>query len=232
MRILKALKADIMFQFKQGFYFVYIALTIAYMIVIGQLPTAMGRIAVPLVVFSDPSVVGFFFIGGIIMLEKIQGILQYIVVTPLRTKEYLLSKVISLAVLSEFAGFAIAFATYEGKFNMLLLFIAILLTSSIFTLYGFIVAAGCNTINQYFVKMVPYMLVLIIPCLLLIKYPYSIWLDLFPSVTGLKLIFGCFHGIGILTVGIYTIYLVVVNLILFKFVENFFERRLAYKGEI
>ncbi|MGM0652168.1 MAG: ABC transporter permease, partial [Bacillota bacterium] len=85
MRIVNALKADVSFQFKQGFYLVYILLTLIYMVILGVLPVEWKSTIIPLVLFSDPSMVGFFFIGALVMLEKVQGVLQYVVVTPLRS---------------------------------------------------------------------------------------------------------------------------------------------------
>ncbi|SCZ10708.1 fluoroquinolone export ABC transporter permease subunit [Alkaliphilus peptidifermentans] len=222
MRILSALKADMKFQFKQGFYLVYVILTLFYMILISQLPNGFTSYVVPIVVFTDPSFVGFFFIGGIVMLEKVQGVLQYLVVTPLRPREYLISKVISLAFLAEVAGFAIALATYKESFNWILLFFGIFLTSVFFTLYGFIVTNGCTTINQYLIKMVPYMLVLTIPTLLYFFIP-SIWiLQLLPSIAGFKLVYGAFNGITTIEVMGYICYLILVNSLILLKVEKFF----------
>lgn len=70
MRIFNALHADMRFQFKQGFYIVYVAIVVMYLIILHYLPENSIGIALPLVVYSDPSVLGLFFIGGIIMLEK------------------------------------------------------------------------------------------------------------------------------------------------------------------
>jgi fluoroquinolone transport system permease protein len=96
MRLLHALQADVRFQWKQGFYLVYILITIIYLIILSFLPENVLSIALPLVVFSDPSVLGLFFIGGIIMLEKAQGFCLFWWFHTLRTTEYVLSKVISL----------------------------------------------------------------------------------------------------------------------------------------
>jgi fluoroquinolone transport system permease protein len=41
-----------------------------YLIILSFLPENIFSVALPLVVFSDPSVLGLFFIGGIILLEK------------------------------------------------------------------------------------------------------------------------------------------------------------------
>ena len=65
MRLLNAIWSDIKFQIKQGFYLVYLIITIMYLIILSMLPENVLTIALPLVVFSDPSVLGLFFIGGI-----------------------------------------------------------------------------------------------------------------------------------------------------------------------
>lgn len=226
MRILHALKADMKFQFKQGFYYVYLLATLLYIIIIGQFPTKISTFIIPIIIFSDPSLLGFFFIGGIVMLEKVQGILQYIVVTPLRSREYLIAKVISLTIVSELAGFAIGLGAYRGSFNWILLAVGIFLTSVFFTLFGFLVAAGCSTINQYFIKMVPYMLAIIVPCLFIYSFPKSWILDLFPSVVGLKLIYGAFHGMSITKIIVYVLYLGVFDIITLFLVEKYFDRKM------
>ncbi|KAB3534774.1 ABC transporter permease [Alkaliphilus pronyensis] len=227
MRILNALRADMKFQFKQGFYFVYVILTLFYMIVISQLPNEYAKYVVPIVIFTDPSFVGFFFIGGLVMLEKVQGVLQCLVVTPLQPLEYLLAKVISLAVLAEAAGFAITLVAYREGFNWPLLFIGILLTSIFFTLYGFIATNGCNSINQYLIKMLPYMLILTIPTIIYFITP-SLWvLQLVPSVAGLNLVYGAFNGIALVEAVMYICYLVTLNVLFFIKVEKSFMKNMV-----
>jgi len=75
MRLRHAILADIRFQIKHGFYLVYVIITIMYLIILSFLPENILSVALPVVVFSDPSVLGLFFIGGIILLEKGQGAL-------------------------------------------------------------------------------------------------------------------------------------------------------------
>src|SRR5690554_1144750 len=160
MRLFNAFRADIRFQFKQGFYLVYVVLTFIYMIILAKFPLDWKELAVPLVVFSDPSMVGFFFIGAIVMLEKVQGVLKYVTVTFLRSIEYLLAKVLSLTILAITAATMIVPVTYHEPLNWFILIVGIALTSSFFVLYGFIAAADCTTMNQYFIKMIPYMLLI------------------------------------------------------------------------
>ena len=224
MRIVNALKADLRFQFKQGFYLVYILLTLIYMVILGVLPMEWRSTIVPLVLFSDPSMVGFFFIGALVMLEKVQGVLQYVVVTPLRSLEYLLAKVFSLTILAIAATVMITLATYGYDLNWFLLIIGVILTSSFFVLFGFIVAVRCTTLNQYFIRMIPYLMFIVLPCFSLIGFPYDWLFNIFPSVAGLKLVYGAFKGIDFLSATAYSVYLLLANLVIARYVEKIFDR--------
>jgi len=223
-RIVNALRADVRFQFKQGFYLVYILLTLIYMVILGKLPQEWKSTVIPLVLFSDPSMVGFFFIGALVMLEKVQGVIQYVVVTPLRSLEYLLAKVVSLTILAIAATVMITLATYGYQLNWFLLILAVILISSFFVFYGFIVAVRCTTLNQYFIKMIPYLLLIVLPCFSLIGFPYAWLFNIFPSVAGLKLVYGAFNGIDFLSALAYTVYLLAANLAIARYVEKIFDR--------
>lgn len=224
MRIVNALKADVRFQLKQGFYLVYIILTLIYMVILGKLPQEWKSTIIPLVLFSDPSMVGFFFIGALVMLEKVQGVIQYVVVTPLRSLEYLLAKVVSLTILAIAATIMITLTTYGYQLNWVLLILAVTLTSSFFVFYGFIVAVRCTTLNQYFIRMIPYLLLIVLPCFSLIGFPYAWLFNIFPSVAGLKLVYGAFNGIDFLNASAYTVYLLAANLAIARYVEKVFDR--------
>jgi len=168
--------------------------------------------------------VGFFFIGALVMLEKVQGVIQYVVVTPLRSLEYLLAKVFSLTILAIAATIMITLATYGFDLNWFLLIIAVILTSSFFVFFGFIVAVRCTTLNQYFIRMIPYLLFIVLPCFSLIGFPYAWLFNIFPSVAGLKLVYGAFKGIDFLSAAAYAVYLLLANLVIARYVEKIFDR--------
>ncbi|MCX8131481.1 MAG: ABC transporter permease [Clostridia bacterium] len=230
MRVLSAVEADVRFQIKQGFYAVYVFLTLVYMIVLGQIPDKFHKIVVPIVVFSDPTIVGFFFIGGIVMLEKVQGVLDYVVVTPLRSMEYLAAKVISLSTLAIIAGFALTAMVYKGSVNYFLLIAGVLLSSVFFTLYGFIVAAGCRNINQYLLKSVPYMLFIVLPCFSLLGFEYSWVFSVFPSMAGLNIVYGAFNGVEAASALAQIFYLIMFDIFMFFLVGKIFSEKIVYGG--
>jgi fluoroquinolone transport system permease protein len=221
--------ADIRFQLKHGFYLVYAIITVMYLIILSFLPENILSIALPLIVYSDPSVLGLFFIGGIVLMEKGQGVLMVLVVSPLRTSEYILSKVISLTIVSVLAAFAITWFSYYPTVNWWLLLVATILTSGIFTLLGIMINAGCNTVNQYMLKTIPYMLLFILPCFTLLGFPYSELFVIIPSVAALKLMLGAYHGISGFEMAALAIYLFAINYMLLKLAITTFEKRIVYQ---
>jgi fluoroquinolone transport system permease protein len=229
MRLLHAVLADIRFQIKQGFYLVYVVITAMYLIIMSFLPDDILAVALPLVVFSDPSVLGLFFIGGIILMEKGQGVLMVLVVSPLRSWEYILAKVISLAIVSVLAAFAITLFSHYPSVNWGLLLLATILTSGIFTLLGIMINAGCNTVNQYMLKTIPYMLLFILPCFALLGFPYSELFVIIPSVAALKLMLGAYHGISWYEATALAVYLLGINYLLIKLAVRVFEKRIVYQ---
>ncbi len=232
MRLVNALKSDITFQYRQGFYWIYLFLTLIYMVIMTKLPDgSIKAYGVMLVVFSDPSLIGLFFIGGIVMLEKVQGVIKYLGVTPLASWEYLLSKALSLSLVSLAAGLAITMATYSGPVNFGLLIPGIFLTSTFFTLYGFMISATTRTINQYLVKVVPYMLLIILPCLSFFMKSDPVIFDLFPSVSGLRLIQGAFFGMAAGRVLLDVCFLLLATGLMFFIAQRTYSKMLVSEEE-
>lgn len=151
MRFLALLKHDIRFQFRQGLYHVYLVLTLLYIGALYLLPVEARQRAALFIIFLDPSVMGFFFIGGIIMLERGQDTLESLFVTPVRVAEYIAAKVITLTVIALIAGFAIMLALFGRAFNPLALFAGVTLTSIFFTLCGITIASLTTTVNGYLI---------------------------------------------------------------------------------
>jgi fluoroquinolone transport system permease protein len=200
-----------------------------YLIILSFLPENILTITLPLLVFSDPSVLGLFFIGGIIMLEKEQGVMMVIVVSPLKTIEYLLAKVISLGIISVLAAVAITgFSNYENV-NWILLITATMLTSGIFTLFGVMINAGCHTVNQYLLKTIPYMLVFVLPCFTLIGFPFSDLFTVIPAVAALRLMFGAFTEIIWYEALALVLYLIGLNYLFLRLTIRVFENKIVYQ---
>ncbi len=191
---LNALKSDGRFQLKQGFYTIYAVVAVLYIIILRWLPLSWRLEVMPFVLFTDPSVLGLFFIGGILLLEKQQGIVDLVHVTPLKTSHYLYAKLLSLAALGLFVSLVIT-AAVGASVTYSPLVLGIVTTSILFTALGVFIVTRATSLNAFFMYMIPVTLVAMTPCFLIYSPYDSFWLNLLPSVAGFRLVYGAFHGI-------------------------------------
>ena len=109
--------------------------------------------------FFDPALIGILFVGALVLFEKSENVLQALVVTPMKTEDYLLSKIISLTILSLISAalfmalMAIFNNTIFNIFSVLYSISGIILTSVMLILFGFIIVSGVNSINGYLLVM-------------------------------------------------------------------------------
>jgi fluoroquinolone transport system permease protein len=149
MRWLTVTRFDIRFQFRHGFYYAYLFVSLVYILFLRFIPWDMKPLVAALLVFSDPGIMGFFFVGGIVLLERGQKVLDNLFITPLQVEEYLVAKAVSLALLAVSTSFAIVIFTFGAAFNPLPLFLGVALTSSISTLAGLTLAVKATSLNGY-----------------------------------------------------------------------------------
>lgn len=151
----------------------------------GILPVAMGIGAlyigliyllniptdiVILIIFSDPSMMGFIFIGVMVLFEKQSGTSSALVVTPLKPWQYLLSKSITLTIPAIIISIVIAYFS-DAYVNYFLLIFTVSLTSILFLLLGFVGAQRVRTFNQYILIIPMFLAPLCIP----IVHFFGLW---------------------------------------------------------
>jgi len=229
-RIGSAFVTDMRFQWKQGFFIIYLIVSFFYLLILSQLPHFILDYALPVIVFSDPSVLGLFFIGGTVLLEKEQGVLHMLVVTPLTIKEYVLSKVLALTLVALMAGILITSISAYNPVDYLTLIIGIIMTSVFFTLLGFIISTKAKSLNAFFLHMIPWTIILMLPCVLYVVYPNLKLLLLVPSVAGLNLVFGAVQGLPLVETVISAFYMILVNYFLFQKSCSVFQKKMVYGG--
>ncbi|MBN1797097.1 MAG: hypothetical protein JW822_00875 [Spirochaetales bacterium] len=150
MRIWNQLKMDITFQFRHGFYYAYLFVTLIFCLIIVFIPLAFKQFVALFFILTDTSVLGFFFIGGVLLLEKKQDLLNNAAITPLRLCEYILAKVISFSLLSVVSSLIIQATALQVPQNGLLFFFTITFSSILYTLFGLVVGTIAKSLNQYF----------------------------------------------------------------------------------
>ncbi|RSK26244.1 hypothetical protein EJF36_04890 [Bacillus sp. HMF5848] len=213
MRFLHVVGMDIRFQLRQGFYIAYAFVSAFYIGILFFLPDVIKEELSTVIIFTDPAVLGFFFIGGIVLLERAQAIFDPLFVTPLHVHEYLISKVLSLSLLAVITSLLIMFSSHGGDIQVVPLMVSVLLSSIFFTLLGLILAVRVQSVNAFLYTSPIFVVVFFVPIIQYFGGP-ELWLYyLLPSQAALLLIEGSFHVLQ-LNVYVYAILTLVAWIIL------------------
>lgn len=148
-RLLATLVCDVRLQWRNGFYWAVGFLLAAWVVVITQLPDFDWGPVMPVLVLANLSLATFFFMAGLVLLEKDEGTLEALVVTPLGAGEYLGSKVATLTGLSLAENALIVLLTCGAGVRWLPLALGIVTASAIYCLAGFVAVARYDSINEF-----------------------------------------------------------------------------------
>jgi fluoroquinolone transport system permease protein len=158
-----------------------------------QVNDLVAHYLLPVMLNIDLSVFGFFFMAGLLYLEKGEGVLAALVVTPLRGWHYLVAKLVTLTTIGLLVSLVVVVVVHREAVNWPVLVGALVLNSLFFTLASFILAVRYDAINEFIIPAV---------CLLgLAQLPFfdsfGIWhgwpLYLLPFQASLLLVRGAFE---------------------------------------
>jgi len=189
MRFLRVFLTDARYQFRYGFYFLYFIISAVYIGILFMMPTELRRMGTVWIILSDPVFLGFFFIGGMLLLERGEGIHGYLSIIPVTSGEYVMAKVLSLSMISTLTGIIIAAATMGGQVNYLLLTAGLLVGSTVFTLFGLTVGTMARSVNNYIVISVPVGIMLMLPALFAAIGITRPFFELLPATLLLRLLY-------------------------------------------
>lgn len=194
MRLLNLIKGDVRFQFKYGFYLLFLIFSFIYVVVIKVLPLSLKIPASAILIFTDPTALGLVFMGAIIHFELSEKTLNSLCISPISPLEYLLSKMLSIGVLSTIAGLLIGILTQtiEHYFSFT---IGIFLGSLIFSAIGLILAFKTSSMNQFILSIIPTMIVVVLPGVAYIIALDSWWYLLHPGIAICELILNGSHSL-------------------------------------
>lgn len=181
MRLMNTFKNDIRFQVKYGFYFLYAFFSAVYIVLLRMTPAEYKGIVGSLIVLTDPAMLGIFFIGGIWLLEKGEGLHRFWRISPLRPVEYVLGKSVSLAALSTLSADLIVWLGMGRIYHVLYLSVGVFIGAVIFNLVGLIIATYARSVNHYMlIAILPSIFVSIPPLLTAFNFTHPV-LEVFPG---------------------------------------------------
>lgn len=116
-------------------------------------------------VFMDPATIGLSFVGAIVLMEKAQGTLAALGVTPLRPAAYVGAKTVALTLVSLGSGLVVAYVATRGAFDLPRLLLALALCSAVMVLIGLACVARATSMTQLVVVLLWVSTVLYLPLL-------------------------------------------------------------------
>ncbi|MBK8985611.1 MAG: ABC transporter permease [Chloroflexi bacterium] len=155
-RLQATVLCDARLQFRNGFYYASLVIVVVCIGLLSQIPTQYLTWIFPVVILSNLVVGTFYFLGGLVLLEKAEGTLTAQIVTPLRQGEYLAAKVLTLTALAILENGAFTLYAFGRGVDWLPLLLGVALTSGLFCLFGFLVVVRYDSINEYLLPSMAY----------------------------------------------------------------------------
>lgn len=179
--MLKLIKYDLNIQLRSGYWTVYGIIGIIYILVLVNLPVNIRDEVAVAFIFTDTSMLGLIFVGALVLLEKQQGVLKSLSVTPLKLNNYLYSKVLSLTILSSVISSILWIVPLWSLKGYFLLLPCVILSSVVFTMFGIGFAAGAESFNQFLARVFIGSLIFSLPVIPVFLFPNTGWLVFLPT---------------------------------------------------
>ena len=140
-----------------------------------------------LLIYNDPALIGFIFIGISIILEKDQEVLPALFVTPLDHHVYLVSRIIPLSALGLLGALAMVFTAKGMSFNILHFSVGAFSTCVLFCLIGIFVVSHTTEVLHFLLRGSALLVFMSLPLLNYFELTDLSFLKLFPVQGGLNL---------------------------------------------
>lgn len=196
-RFLSAMKMDVILQVRSQLYTIGIVAAIIVAVAVSQLgnDAFMPKLAPTLIL----AVIGgstLLYVSGMIIFERDEGTLNALIVSPLRTNEYLWSKVLSLTLLATFEttimiGGAMLIMTRAEAVtipNVFVLAIGVIVAAMLCVLLGIVMIVRYTKITDYLLPMAGIATILQIPMLYFLGMVESPLMLLIPSSAPIMLV--------------------------------------------
>jgi fluoroquinolone transport system permease protein len=166
-RLASALRLELTLQVRQKFLHAGVFSGLIWLAVLLPMPASLRPVAEPYVLAGDISIIGFFFIGGIVFFEKQERTLGAIVSTPLRFWEYLAAKLIVLVLISLFVAVTVATIAHGFAYELAPVVIGVVLGTLVMLLVSFISSLPFASVTDWFLAATIPLAVLSLPILYL-----------------------------------------------------------------
>lgn len=178
---------DARMQFQYGIYFAYAFVIAFYVLILIYAEPYVPAWLPAFVIFTDPAVVGFFFLGALMMLEKSENTRNAIAITPVSASEYFAAKSATLTTMA-LVAISVLFPFLHEDANWVMLLAIVALVSVQFLAVGIPVALHFETVTSYLMGAAGFVTPVIMLGFLALMDPMPNWAILIPSASQFKLI--------------------------------------------
>ena len=195
-KLLHAIGWELLNQLRNQIITIAIIIGLFYMGMFYLFPEGNFDHIIGFLIFSDPAMLGFMFVGVLVLFEKGVGTIQALTITPMLPWHYLWGKAISLTLLALPASLAMTTIGHGMYFNPFYLILGVSYASLMFVFVGFIGVARTSTLNQYLVFIPLFLTPMLLPALNYFGITHSwIWY-LIPSQGALILLEAAFGEVS------------------------------------
>lgn len=164
-RLISTISCDIRVQFRNGFYYAALFVAVFWTLLLSRVPPNRLTHWMPVLILSNLLINTFYFMAGLVLLEKTEGTLIAQRVTPLRVGEYLISKVITLSLVSVCEAWIIVLFGYGTGFGPMILLAGVASAAIVFSFAGFLIVIRYDSINEFLIPSFLFMLLFVPPFL-------------------------------------------------------------------
>jgi fluoroquinolone transport system permease protein len=149
--LLALLRWDLVMQYRYGFWVAGLVVTVMWVALLRPLSPEYREIWLPCLLYLDIGALGLMFVAGVLFFERRQGVLDALVVTPLRTSAWLASKVLTLTLLATVMATVLVILAAGGDVAWPRLVLSFVLVAALYTLLGFLLAARFDGVSSFLV---------------------------------------------------------------------------------
>lgn len=171
-----------------------IAVTLLYVAIfylLKDLPNMEGVLT--LLIYNDPAIIGLFFIGLSVIMEKNQRVLSALFVAPLDMHIYLISRILPLSVLGWACALGMAFAIFGLDFQVLHFSVGVFATCVLFCYLGIFIVSRSSEFLLFLLKSIPWMILMSLPLLNYYEVTDVFAFNFLPMHAPLQLILGSYE---------------------------------------
>ena len=163
--LLRLMVWDVRVQARERIYLFTAVTTGAFAVAVALLSEKAPTSVITGILYLDPAVVGTGFVAGLVLLERSQNTPPALAVTPVSPAAYIISKLVTFAVLTAAGGIAIVAAAYwpVSTALMLRMILALAFTGVLAVLGGLVMVATANSLNHLIARAFPVSVVLYLP---------------------------------------------------------------------